>query len=112
MGSVTEMETRMEIEWLSELQRELNVKRGKKELNVKITVKLGYTKNREVMYMEADVYDRRTGKLISRISRTAEDSTLSVVHIELLMDFYNSVINELINGGSTRKAKSSIDRWL
>jgi len=112
MGSVTEMETRMEIEWLSELQRELNVKRGKKELNVKITVKLGYTKNREVMYMEADVYDRRTGKLIGRISKVAEDSTLSVVHIELLMDFYNSVINELINGGSTRKAKSSIDRWL
>jgi hypothetical protein len=112
MVSVTEMGTGTEIEWLSELQRELNVKRGKKELNVKITIRLGYTKNREVMYMEADVYDRRTGKLIGKISRTAEDSTLSVVHIELLMDFYNSVINELINGGSTHKAKSSIDRWL
>ena len=116
MGSVTEMGTGTEIEWLSELQRELNVKRGKKELNVKITVKLGYTEKndtrREVMYMEADVYDRRTGKLIGRISRMVEDSTLSVVHIELLMDFYNSVINELINGGSTRKANSQIDRWL
>ena len=44
-----------EIEWLSELHKELNVKRGKKELNVKITVKLGYTENREVMYMEANV---------------------------------------------------------
>jgi hypothetical protein len=112
MVSVTEMGMGMEIEWLSELHKELNVKRGKKELNVKITVKLGYTENREVMYMEANVYDRRTGKLIGKISKTAEDSTLSVVHIELLMDFYNSVINELINGGSTHKVKSSIDRWL
>ena len=112
MVSVTEMGMGMEIEWLSELHKELNVKRGKKELNVKITVKLGYTENREVMYMEANVYDRRTGKLIGKISRTAEDSTLSVVHIELLMDFYNSVINELINNDKPRKANSQIDRWL
>ena len=116
MGTEKRTVTGTEIEWLSELQRELNVKRGKKELNVKITVKLGYTEKndtrREVMYMEADVYDRRTGKLIGRISRTAEDSTLSVVHIELLMDFYNSVINELINNDKPRKANSRIDRWL
>ena len=106
MGSVTE------IEWLSELQRELNVKRGKKELNVKITVKLGYSENREVMYMEATITNERTGKLIGRISRMAEDSTLSVVHIELLMDFYNSVINELLNNNKSRKANPRIDRWL
>jgi hypothetical protein len=116
MGTEKEMGTGTEIEWLSELQRELNVKRGKKELNVKITVRLGYTERndvrREIMYMEANVYDGRTGKLISKVTRTAEDGTLSVVHIELLMDFYNSVINELFDGNKQRKAISHIDRWL
>jgi len=116
MGTEKRMETETQIEWLSEIQRELNVRHGKKELNVKITVKLGYTEKndmrREIMYMEANVYDKHTGKLIGKISRTAEDGTLSVVHLEMLMDFYNAVVNELINGGSTHKAKSCIDRWL
>jgi hypothetical protein len=116
MGTENGMGTGTEIEWLSELQRELNVKRGKKELNVKITVKLGYTEKNdmrhEIVYMVANVYDKRTGKLINKISRTAEDSTLSVVHIELLMDFYNSVVNELVSGNKQRKANSHIDRWL
>jgi len=116
MVSVTEMGTGTEIEWLGELERELNVKRGKKELNVKIIVKLGYTEKndmrREIMYMEAVIYDSKSGKCLGKITRTAEDGTLSVVHIELLMDFYNAVINELINGGSKHKAKSTIDRWL
>jgi hypothetical protein len=116
MVSVTEMGTGTEIEWLGELERELNVKRGKKELNVKITVKLGYTEKndmrREIMLMEANVYDKRTGKLIGKISRTAEDSSLSVVHIEVLMDFYNTVINELFDVKSTHRAKSTMDRWL
>jgi len=115
MGTEKRTEMDSEIEWLGELEKTVHVKRGKKELNVKITVKLGYTekndRRREIMYMEANVYDRRTGKLIGRISRTVEDSTLSVVHIELLMDFYNSVI-EQISGNTTHRAKSGIDRWL
>ena len=115
MGTEKRTEMDSEIEWLGELEKTVHVKRGKKELNVKITVKLGYTekndRRREIMYMETNVYDRRTGKLIGKISRTAEDSTLSVVHIELLMDFYNSVI-EQISGNTTHRAKSGIDRWL
>jgi len=51
MGTEKRVEMDSEIEWLSELHKELNVKRGK----MKITVKLGYTENREVMYMEANV---------------------------------------------------------
>ena len=62
--------------------------------------------------MKAEVYDSKSGKCLGKITKTAEDSTLSVVHIELLMDFYNAVINELISGNSTRKANSRIDRWL
>ena len=104
--------TETEIEWLSELQRELNVKRGKKELNVKIAIRLGYTENREIMYMKAEIFDSKSGKRLGEITRTAEDSTLSVVHLEKLMDFYDSVINELINGNTPRKANSRIDRWL
>jgi hypothetical protein len=104
-----------EIEWLGELERTVHVKHGKKELKVVISVRIGYTekndRRREIMYMEAIITNERTGKLIGKISRTAEDSTLSVIHLEKMMDFYNSVINELINGGSTHKAKSSIDRW-
>ena len=115
MDSVTEKGTGTEIEWLGEIQRELKVKRGKKELNVKLRIRLGYTEKndmrREIMYMEADVYDKRTRKLIGKISRTAEDGTLSVVHLEILMDFYNAVIEQII-GNTPRKAKSGIDRWL
>ena len=115
MGTEKGMETETQIEWLSELERELNVKRGKKELNVKITVKIGYTekndRRREIMYMMAEVYDSKSGKCLGKISRTAEDGALSVVHLEKLMDFYNAVIDGLINGGSTR-ANSRIDRWL
>ncbi|MCG2869071.1 MAG: hypothetical protein L7H07_03300 [Candidatus Nanopusillus sp.] len=115
MGTEKRMEMDSEIEWLGELEKTVHVKHGKKELNVKITIKLGYTekndRRREIMYMEANVYDRRTGKLIGKISRTAEDSTLSVVHLEVLMDFYNSVI-EQISGNTTHRAKSGIDRWL
>jgi hypothetical protein len=116
MGTEKRTEMDSEIEWLGELEKTVHVKHGKKELNVKITVKLGYTekndRRREIMYMEATITNERTGKLIGKISRTAEDSTLSVVHIELLMDFYNSVINELINNNKPRKANSQIDRWL
>jgi len=115
MGTEKGMETETQIEWLSELERELNVRHGKKELNVKIVIRLGYTEKndmrREIMYMEANVYDKRTGKLIGKISRTAEDGTLSVVHLEILMDFYNAVIEQII-GNTPRKAKSGIDRWL
>ena len=116
MGTEKRTETETEIEWLSELQKELNVKRGKKELNVKITVKLGYTEKndmrREIMYMEAVIYNSKSGKCLGKITKTAEDSALSVVHLEKMMDFYNAVINELINGNASRKANSHIDRWL
>jgi len=111
---VSEKETGMgtgTIEWLSEIQRELNVKR----FSVKITVRLGYNAGREIMYVETNVYDKRTGKLIDRISRTAEDGALSVIHIETLVDFYNSVIDELINGNTPRRnsrRNSRIDGWL
>ena len=81
-----------------------------------ISVKLGYTEKndirREIMYMEAVIYDTKSGKCLGKITRTAEDGTLSVVHLEKMMDFYNVVFNELINGNAPRKANSRIDRWL
>ncbi len=116
MGTEKRTETETEIEWLSELQRELNVKRGKKELNVKITIRLGYTEKndmrREIMYMEAVVFDSKSGKCLGKITRTAEDGTLSVVHLEKLMDFYNSVFDVIVSGNNQRKANSRIDMWL
>jgi len=105
------METETQIEWLSEIRKELNVKRDKKELNVKLRIRLGYTESREIMYMEAVIYDSKSGKCLGKITRTAEDSALSVVHLEILMDFYNAVIERII-GNTPRKAKSGIDRWL
>ncbi len=41
----TEMETEMnsEIEWLGEIERTVYMKRGRKELKVVISVKIGYT---------------------------------------------------------------------
>jgi len=115
MGTEKGIETETQIEWLSELERELNVKHGKKEFNVKITVKLGYTEKndmrREIMYMVANVYDAKSGKYIGMISeRKAVDETLSVIHVEALMDFYNVVINKVLDGNFTQKS-ARIDRW-
>ncbi len=114
----TEMETEMnsEIEWLGEIERTVYMKRGRKELKVVISVKIGYTEKndmrREIMYMVANVYDAKSGKYIGMISeRKAEDGTLSVVHVEALMDFYNTVINKVLDGDFTQKS-ARIDRWL
>jgi len=116
MVSVTEMEMGTEIEWLSELERTVYVKRGKKEMKVVISVKLGYTEKndmrREIMYMVANVYDAKSGKYIGMISeRKAVDETLSIIHVEALMDFYNVVINKVLDGNFTQKS-ARIERWL
>ena len=115
MGTEKRTGTETEIEWLSELQKELIVKRGKKELKVVISVKVGYTeqngKGREIMYMVANVYHAKSGKYIGMISeRKAVDETLSVIHVEALMDFYNVVINKVLDGNFTQKS-ARIDRW-
>ena len=115
MDSITEKGMGMEIEWLSELERTVYVKRGKKKMKVVISVKLGYTEQndmrREIMYMVANVYDAKSGKYIGMISeRKAVDETLSVIHVEALMDFYNVVINKVLDGNFTQKS-ARIDRW-
>jgi KaiC/GvpD/RAD55 family RecA-like ATPase len=112
----TETEKDSEIEWLGEIERTVHVKRGRRVLKMVIGVKIGYTEKndmrREIMYMVANVYDAISGKYIGMISeRKAEDGTLSVVHVEALMDFYNTIINKVLDGDFTQKS-ARIDGWL